>query len=343
MSQDPRRRAKKRTLFTPPVRSPKDQPKKSSLSPKADGGGTGDSLRLSKGQAVYVNKKDEAWVEAVVVEVDSAHKMVTVMVDGDTEQTVSNHSMEDLRLNYKNQTAVEAVSNLTHVNPVHEASVLTCLRKRFEAGLFYTNAGNTVVAVNPFADVTHLYTEKLIEAYHERQQNMVPHIYTVGESAHMNLVRQLGQVNQSIVISGESGAGKTVSAKHLLRYLTFISNSAAEKCIPQDKGFQIEQRVVNSNPILEAFGNAATTRNDNSSRFGKFIKLQFLRSGQIQGGAIQTYLLEKTRVMHQGPGENNFHVFYQVKQTGAMAEWLRRLTSNPDGPEVVGSNPGSAW
>ncbi|XP_076453180.1 unconventional myosin-XIX-like [Babylonia areolata] len=329
MDEDAVTRGVKRKLLFSPASSPAPSPilkqKHPYLANKNRNNGVGDTMRLKKGQAVYVYSEDEAWKEAVVREVDSQEDLVTVAMMEDSEQVTSFH-VDDVLFCWEND-AIE-VNNLTHVNPVHEATILSCLHKRFEVGIYYTNAGNTVVAVNPYKDVSHLYTMEQIQAYHSREQGLLPHIYPVAENAYISLVRELGHVNQSIVISGESGAGKTVSAKHLLRYLTIIANPVIESWSLDDKGFQIEQRVVDSNPILEAFGNAATTRNDNSSRFGKFIQLQFLRSGQIQGGAIETYLLEKTRVMHQGERENNFHVFYQM--TGLRAEpsdpdWMRDL------------------
>ncbi|CAI9744244.1 unconventional myosin-XIX-like isoform X2 [Octopus vulgaris] len=126
---------------------------------------------------------------------------------------------------------------------------------------------------------------------------------------------QFGKDHQTIVVSGESGAGKTVSAKHLLKYLTVVSsqNLSLESSMT---GRKIETKILKSNPILEAFGNATTTRNENSSRFGKYIQLNFNRSGNMKGAAISTYLLEKTRVVHQGPAECNFHIFYQMMQPG---------------------------
>ncbi|XP_070204320.1 unconventional myosin-XIX-like isoform X2 [Littorina saxatilis] len=299
--------AKRRLLKT--VKSPtQHQPSKSiSVIPDA---GAGDRVRPCKGQAVYVYDAEKSWREAIVLDEDHAHNMVTVKLE-DTEQIASCCAGHVLLCS---KAPLEDVNNLTHITPVHEASVLSCLHKRFAQGRYYTNAGSTVVAVNPFTDVSHLYSREQIHAYHSRQQDLPPHIYPVAEAAYTSLVRELGKVNQSIIISGESGAGKTVSAKHLLRYLTVVSNPAAEPRVDSSdhRGVKIEQRILDSNPILEAFGNAATPRNNNSSRFGKFIELQFLRSGHIQGGSIETYLLEKTRVMHQGQGENNFHVFYQM-------------------------------
>nr|KAG5690058.1 hypothetical protein BaRGS_016366 [Batillaria attramentaria] len=186
--------------------------------------------------------------------------------------------VEDVLL--RSEKPLHDCTNLTQTPYIHEASVLFCLHERFLKGHYYTCAGTTVVAVNPFTDVSHLYTRERIQAYHTKNKDLPPHIYQVAESAYTSLVRELGKVNQCIIISGESGAGKTVSTKHLLKYLTIVSNPEAfAKHAPVDthKGGKIEQRILDSNPILEAFGNAATPRNINSSRFGKFIELQFMR------------------------------------------------------------------
>ncbi|XP_067650513.1 unconventional myosin-XIX-like isoform X2 [Haliotis asinina] len=150
------------------------------------------------------------------------------------------------------------------------------------------------------------------------KESRAPHIYEIAKEAHSSLQQDSLPRGQCIIVSGESGAGKTVSAKHLLRYLTVVANPLTD--LHQDrklsectgKGKAIERRILDSNPILEAFGNAVTPRNNNSSRFGKFIQLQIQRSGHVQGAVIQTYLLEKTRVVHQGSGDCNFHIFYQL-------------------------------
>ncbi|KAK7474356.1 hypothetical protein BaRGS_00034404 [Batillaria attramentaria] len=263
---------------------------------------------LCKGQAVYVRSTEQTWVAAVTTNVNTSQKTVSVQIMG-TDQVVD-CGVEDVLL--RSEKPLHDCTNLTQTPYIHE---------RFLKGHYYTCAGTTVVAVNPFTDVSHLYTRERIQAYHTKNKDLPPHIYQVAESAYTSLVRELG---------------KTVSTKHLLKYLTIVSNPEAfAKHAPVDthKGGKIEQRILDSNPILEAFGNAATPRNINSSRFGKFIELQFMRMGHIQGGAIQTYLLEKTRVVHQGQGENNFHVFYQM--TGLSLErqypvWLQKIQKEVD-------------
>ncbi|PVD32922.1 hypothetical protein C0Q70_08369 [Pomacea canaliculata] len=274
----------------------------SSATPSLDG-----RMTVCKGQTVYVYTSDNAWEEAIITGVD--HSKKTVLARLETSYKVVQCSQNDILL--RSEQSLYDCTNLTHVTPVHEASVLACLYERFTTCKYYTNAGTTVIAVNPFCDVSYLYTPEQIKAYHDKNKDLPPHIYPIAELAYTNLMREMGCHRQSIVINGESGAGKTETAKHLLKYLTTVSSVPAKESSAY-RGRKIEQRILDSNPILEAFGNAATPRNNNSSRFGKFIELQFTRTGHMKGGTIQTYLLEKTRLVHQGSGENNFHVFYQI-------------------------------
>lgn len=170
----------------------------------------------------------------------------------------------------------------------------------------YTWCGIALVAVNPYQEQD-VYGDQAVETYHSASHSVYlqldPHIYAVTEDAYSKLDRNLR--DQSIIVSGESGAGKTVSAKHAMRYLASIASSKAK--------LRIENRVLASNPIMEAIGNASTVRNDNSSRFGKYIQIFFDRHNRkILGGNMRTYLLEKSRVTKQQVGERNFHIFYQL-------------------------------
>lgn len=202
--------------------------------------------------------------------------------------------------------------DLTKVNPVTTKTVLKCLQARYAAELFYTNAGCTIIAVNPFQPVNKLYSNEVMKQYHSvaQPQNYKPHIFTVAEQAYRNVQCQLHPVNQSIIVSGESGAGKTWTSRCLMKFYATVAGSNSQ-CSTQTVE-RIESRVLDSNPLMEAFGNACTLRNNNSSRFGKYIQLQLSRTQQITGASIQTYLLEKTRVAHQAPSERNFHIFYQI-------------------------------
>nr|XP_014343082.1 PREDICTED: unconventional myosin-XIX isoform X2 [Latimeria chalumnae] len=221
--------------------------------------------------------------------------------------------------------------DLTKVNPVTTKTVLKCLEARYQAGVFYTCAGCTLVAINPFQPVCHLYSPEVMKEYHTALQprELKPHIFIVAEQAYRNVQGQIEPIDQSIIVSGESGAGKTWTSRCLMRYYATVaaSSSSQKRCETVER---IEKRVLESNPVMEAFGNARTLRNNNSSRFGKYIQLQLDRSQQLVGASIQTYLLEKTRVVYHAPSERNFHIFYQLMK-GAneeeRLEWTLPLTA----------------
>lgn len=216
--------------------------------------------------------------------------------------------------------------DLTKVNPVTPTTVLKCLQARYRVNVFYTHAGCTLVALNPFQPIPDLYSLDVMKEYHSapQPQEFKPHIFIVAEEAYRNVQGQLEPVNQSLVVSGESGAGKTWTSRCLMNYYaTVAASSSAMKS--QDTVERIERRVLDSNPIMEAFGNACTLRNNNSSRFGKYIQLQLDRCHLLVGASIQTYLLEKTRVACQPLNERNFHIFYQMMKGGTdgqKKEWM---------------------
>ncbi|XP_048873554.1 unconventional myosin-XIX isoform X2 [Brienomyrus brachyistius] len=209
--------------------------------------------------------------------------------------------------------------DLTKVNPVTPSTVLKCLQARYSVKVFYTHAGCTLVALNPFQPIPHLYSPEVMKEYHcaRQPQEFKPHIFVVAEEAYRNIQGQVEPVDQSLVVSGESGAGKTWTTRCLMKYYSTIAASSSQKC--QNMIERIEKRVLDSNPIMEAFGNACTSRNNNSSRFGKYIQLQLNTSQLLVGASVQTYLLEKTRVVKQGADERNFHIFYQLMK-GATEE-----------------------
>ncbi|NP_001122117.1 unconventional myosin-XIX [Xenopus tropicalis] len=233
---------------------------------------------------------------------------------------LNNSFEEEVKAFLIDEKQLHLYDDLTKVNPVTTATVLKCLQARYSAGVFYTNAGCTVVAVNPFRPVCKLYSSEVMKEYHaaSNPQGCKPHIFTVAEQAYKNVQSQIQPVNQSIIVSGESGAGKTWTSRCLMKFYATVS---ASRCyITNEMVERIESRVLDSNPVMEAFGNACTLRNHNSSRFGKYIQLQLNRTQQITGASIQTYLLEKTRVAHQAPLERNFHIFYQVVKGASRHE-----------------------
>ncbi|NWR67461.1 MYO19 protein, partial [Bucorvus abyssinicus] len=239
---------------------------------------------------------------------------------------------EEVRAFLSDEEKLHLIDDLTKVNPVTTTTVLKCLQARYTVNLFYTNAGCSLVALNPFWPISCLYSPELMREYHvaPRPQDLKPHIFAVAEQTYRNVQSQIDPINQSIIVSGESGAGKTWTSRCLMKFYASVAASAASP-----KGNEtverIEKRVLDSNPVMEAFGNACTLRNNNSSRFGKYIQLQLDRFHHLSSASIQTFLLEKTRVAYQAPSERNFHIFYQITK-GATAE--ERLEWNlPEGAD----------
>ncbi|KAK7172492.1 hypothetical protein R3I93_002564 [Phoxinus phoxinus] len=239
-----------------------------------------------------------------------------------------NDSLEvDIRDFLINEAELHTYDDLTKVNPVTPSTVLKCLQARYSAKVFYTHAGCTLVALNPFQPIPHLYSLDVMREYHSapQPQEFKPHIFIVAEEAYRNVQGQVEPMNQSLVVSGESGAGKTWTSRCLMKYYATVAASSQKS---QNTVEKIERRVLDSNPIMEAFGNACTLRNSNSSRFGKYIQLQLNGSQLLVGASVHTYLLEKTRVAIQAPNERNFHIFYQMMKGATdkqRLEWMLPL------------------
>ncbi|XP_076642841.1 myosin heavy chain 95F jaguar isoform X2 [Halictus rubicundus] len=203
---------------------------------------------------------------------------------------------------------------------LNEATLLNNIRTRYFKDRIYTYVANILIAVNPYCEVKDLYSPKTIKSYQGKSLGETPpHVFAIADKAFrdMKVLKQ----SQSIIVSGESGAGKTESTKYLLRYLCDLWGSTAGP---------IEQKILDANPVLEAFGNAKTKRNNNSSRFGKFMEVHFDSKCQVVGGYISHYLLEKSRVCLQSPDERNYHVFYMMC-AGAPPELRAKLgITKPD-------------
>lgn len=220
---------------------------------------------------------------------------------------------------------------LTHL---HEPAILHAISERFFNGKIYTWTGPVLIAVNPFQRLP-LYTNEILEAYRRdglfKSQGMgtpgselEPHIFAIADRSYRQMMQEQRK-SQSILISGESGAGKTESTKIVMKYLTTLGNMG----MGEEEGGErsVMEKVLDSNPVLEVFGNARTLRNDNSSRFGKFIELGFTRAGHLVGAKVQTYLLEKVRLAYHGSGERNYHIFYNLLR-GATDEEKKKFEFN---------------
>uniref|UniRef100_A0A672JPB1 Unconventional myosin-Va n=1 Tax=Salarias fasciatus TaxID=181472 RepID=A0A672JPB1_SALFA len=212
----------------------------------------------------------------------------------------------------RNPDILVGENDLTALSYLHEPAVLHNLKVRFmDSKLIYTYCGIVLVAINPYETLP-IYGTDIISAYSgQNMGDMDPHIFAVAEEAYKQMARD--ERNQSIIVSGESGAGKTVSAKYAMRYFATVSGSASEA--------NVEEKVLASNPIMEAIGNAKTTRNDNSSRFGKYIEIGFDARYRIIGANMRTYLLEKSRVVFQADEERNYHIFYQLCASAHLPEY----------------------
>ncbi|XP_062406208.1 myosin VIa isoform X4 [Sardina pilchardus] len=193
---------------------------------------------------------------------------------------------------------VEDNCSLMYLN---EATLLNNVRIRYSKDKIYTYVANILIAVNPYVDLPKLYSPDTIQQYRGRSLGTLPpHVYAIADKAYRDM--KVLKMSQSIIVSGESGAGKTENTKFVLRYLTTSYGT----------GQDIDERIVEANPLLEAFGNAKTVRNNNSSRFGKFVEIHFNEKNAVVGGFVSHYLLEKSRITRQGQEERNYHIFYRL-------------------------------
>uniref|UniRef100_A0A0K8SQI6 Unconventional myosin-Va n=2 Tax=Lygus hesperus TaxID=30085 RepID=A0A0K8SQI6_LYGHE len=254
----------------------------------------------SKGARIWIPHPEKIWVGAQVKEYSK--KALLVLTDDNETKELAVKSDDDLPP-LRNPDILIGQNDLTSLSYLHEPAVLYNLQVRFcQSKNIYTYCGIVLVAINPYCEVS-IYDSGTIWMYRGKNMgDLDPHIFAVAEEAYTKIERE--QMNQSIIVSGESGAGKTVSAKYAMRYFATVGGSSKET--------QVEKKVLASSPIMEAIGNAKTIRNDNSSRFGKYIELHFSKSYTIIGASMSTYLLEKSRVVFQASGERNYHIFYQM-------------------------------
>ncbi|KAF7295245.1 Myosin 5 [Mycena indigotica] len=292
----------------------------------------------TKGTRAYFEDKELAWVSAEVSSVSrTGDALKLVFVDERGKEIVVNTTVQDIRDGkdglppLRNPPLLETADDLATLSHLNEPSVLHTIRNRYAQHSIYTYSGIVLIAVNPFQRVT-MYGPDIIQAYSGRRRGeLEPHLFAIAEDAY-TAMRRDGE-GQTIIVSGESGAGKTESAKFIMRYLASVnppdSNAKAKAKFSLDDSSEIERQILATNPILEAFGNAKTTRNDNSSRFGKYIQILFDGKQEIVGARIRTYLLERSRIVFQPLTERNYHIFYQLC-AGAPLKERKDLGLDPD-------------
>ncbi|RAL43433.1 hypothetical protein DM860_012574 [Cuscuta australis] len=266
-------------------------------------------VSLGVGSLVWVEDPDIAWIDGEVLEVKGEDVKVLCTSGKTVVAKVS-------KIYHKDAEAPPCgVDDMTKLAYLHEPGVLQNIKSRYDMNEIYTYTGNILIAVNPFRRLPHLYDTHMMAQYKGAAfGELSPHPFAVADAAYRFMINE--GVSQSILVSGESGAGKTESTKQLMRYLAYMGGRAATN------GRTVEQKVLESNPVLEAFGNAKTVRNNNSSRFGKFVEIQFDQKGRISGAAIRTYLLERSRVCQVSDPERNYHCFYLL--CAAPSEDLQR-------------------
>ncbi|KAK0538955.1 class II myosin [Tilletia horrida] len=317
---------------------------------------------------VWLPDKDAGYLPAWVVrEQDNGETSVCNLSDGQV-RTVPTFELS--KMNPPKFEKVEDIADLTFLN---EASVVHNLRQRYNSGLIYTYSGLFLVAVNPYHALP-IYTDTIVAAYNgKRREENAPHVFAIADGAMRSMLD--AKENQSLLITGESGAGKTENTKKVIQYLAAIAADAAQpgphdpdaaaatlafsahqrdssaatglvrsgssrQVLDHLRGVEaigakrlglLERQILQANPILEAFGNAQTIRNNNSSRFGKFVRIEFTSLGAIAGANIDWYLLEKSRVTNRSPKERSFHIFYQLLR-GADADLRSKLllSNSPD-------------
>uniref|UniRef100_A0A674JCN7 Myosin-13 n=1 Tax=Terrapene triunguis TaxID=2587831 RepID=A0A674JCN7_9SAUR len=258
----------------------------------------------AKGACFVIDDK-EMYVKGIIQSRES--DKVTVKTYDD--RTVTAKDDQVFPMNPPKYDKVEDMVMMTHL---HEAAVLYNLKERYAAWMIYTYSGLFCVTVNPYKWLP-VYNPEVVAGYRgKKRQEAPPHIFSISDNAYQFMLTD--RDNQSILITGESGAGKTVNTKRVIQYFATIAVAGEKKKDQQPSKMQgtLEDQIIQANPLLEAFGNAKTVRNDNSSRFGKFIRIHFGTTGKLASADIETYLLEKSRVTFQLASERSYHIFYQI-------------------------------
>ncbi|XP_062261366.1 myosin-7-like [Platichthys flesus] len=306
----------------------------------------GDAVMAEFGLAAsYLRKSDKERLEAQTrifdmkkecfvpdAEVEYVKASVTSR-DGDkvTAQTEFGKTVtvKECDVHPQNPPKFDKIEDMAMFTFLHEPAVLFNLKERYAAWMIYTYSGLFCVTVNPYKALP-VYNKEVVAAYRGKKRSEAPpHIFSISDNAYQYMLAD--RENQSILITGESGAGKTVNTKRVIQYFASIAAApSGKKDAASEKKGTLEDQIIQANPALEAFGNAKTIRNDNSSRFGKFIRIHFDNRGKLASADIETYLLEKSRVTYQLKAERDYHIFYQIlsqKKPELMDMLL--ITNNP--------------
>ncbi|XP_066436834.1 myosin-4-like [Eleutherodactylus coqui] len=272
----------------------------------------------------FIDDPKELYVKATV----TSREGEKITAKTDDNQTVTVNEDQFYLQNPPKFDKIEDMAMMTHLN---EASVLYNLKERYAAWMIYTYSGLFCVTVNPYKWLP-VYNPEVVAGYRGKKRiEAPPHIFSISDNAYQSMLTD--RENQSVLITGESGAGKTVNTKRVIQYFATVAaigdSGKKKETVSSTKG-TLEDQIIQANPLLEAFGNAKTVRNDNSSRFGKFIRIHFGTSGKLSSADIETYLLEKSRVTFQLSAERSYHIFYQIltNKKPEVVEMLL-LTTNP--------------
>uniref|UniRef100_A0A6J0SQ08 Unconventional myosin-X n=1 Tax=Pogona vitticeps TaxID=103695 RepID=A0A6J0SQ08_9SAUR len=262
---------------------------------------------FAEGARVWLRENGQHYPSTVL---SCAEGVVVFRTDYGQVYTYKQRSITHQKVTAMQTAGKEGLEDMAALIDLHEGAIMHNLFLRYQQNKIYTYIGSIVASVNPYKTIPGLYDRTTVERYSRHHLGEIsPHIFAVANECYRCLWKR--HDNQCVLISGESGAGKTESTKLILKFLSAVSQHSLELS-HKEKTSSVEQAILESSPIMEAFGNAKTVYNNNSSRFGKFIQLNFCQKGNIQGGKIVDYLLEKNRVVRQNPGERNYHIFYAL-------------------------------
>mmetsp|Transcript_20530 Transcript_20530/g.43017 ORF Transcript_20530/g.43017 Transcript_20530/m.43017 type:complete len:1459 (-) Transcript_20530:62-4438(-) len=270
-----------------------------------------DGSILDRAHHVWFPHKPTVWALGSVTSSVEEEDVMTVEYEG-KEYRVKKDDTEEF-----DPTHLENHPDVATLNNLNQAPLLDLLKRRYYNDEIYTNVANISISFNPYKWIDGLYANPTDPKYTRKGKDRIPHVYSVANAAYDLLVNN--KKDQSVIVSGESGAGKTEACKKVMTFLAETSSNIGSSSSTGTVA-TVEQRVMDCNPFLEAFGNAKTVRNDNSSRFGKFIKIEY-QNKKITGASMCHYLLEKSRVVKNNPGERNYHIFYQLL-SGATSQQL---------------------